>query len=217
MGGVIGAEARRKGVDVILGPVVNLQRSPDGGRHFEAFSEDPQLTAAIGAAIVRGMQALSNGRYCGLPAPPSSTLIPADRRRRQFGFPAGSWSTGTSRPRPGCWNPSPTRSISARPSITCRGRSRLRCRNPPVVCPGLHLRLCAQACTSAPAPRLCLQALSPGFACRPCLLPYDRHRSWSRCSSSATCSEVRDSASLRSAPSFLASFASRAYSVGRLR
>jgi beta-glucosidase-like glycosyl hydrolase len=44
MGHVIGAEARRKGVDVILGPVVNLQRSPFGGRHFEAFSEDPRLT-----------------------------------------------------------------------------------------------------------------------------------------------------------------------------
>ncbi|WFR67274.1 glycoside hydrolase family 3 N-terminal domain-containing protein [Curtobacterium flaccumfaciens] len=57
MGAIIGGEARRKGVDVVLGPVVNLQRSPFGGRHFEAFSEDPLLTARTGAAMVSGMQA----------------------------------------------------------------------------------------------------------------------------------------------------------------
>ena len=34
-------EARRKGVDVVLGPTINLHRSPLGGRHFECFSEDP--------------------------------------------------------------------------------------------------------------------------------------------------------------------------------
>lgn len=57
MGHVIGADARRQAVDVILGPVVNLQRSPYGGRHFEAFSEDPWLTAQLGVAMVEGMQA----------------------------------------------------------------------------------------------------------------------------------------------------------------
>ncbi|GAA3342118.1 glycoside hydrolase family 3 C-terminal domain-containing protein [Curtobacterium pusillum] len=56
-GAVMGGEARRKGVDVVLGPVINLQRSPFGGRHFEAFSEDPLLTAQMGAAMVTGMQA----------------------------------------------------------------------------------------------------------------------------------------------------------------
>ncbi len=55
-GVLIGDEARRKGVDVVLGPVVNLQRSPYNGRHFEAFSEDPVLTASIGAAMVAGIQ-----------------------------------------------------------------------------------------------------------------------------------------------------------------
>lgn len=50
------AEARRKGVDVVLGPTVNLHRSPLGGRHFEGFSEDPVLTAAMAAANVSGVQ-----------------------------------------------------------------------------------------------------------------------------------------------------------------
>ncbi len=49
-------EARRKGVDVVLGPTINLHRSPYGGRHFEAFSEDPLLTADLAAAYVRGVQ-----------------------------------------------------------------------------------------------------------------------------------------------------------------
>lgn len=56
-GAVAAAEARRKGVDVILGPTLNLHRSPLGGRHFEAFSEDPVLTADLAAAYVRGVQA----------------------------------------------------------------------------------------------------------------------------------------------------------------
>lgn len=58
-GVVSGQEARRKGVDVVLGPTINLHRSPLGGRHFEAFSEDPVLTADLAAAYVTGVQ--SNG------------------------------------------------------------------------------------------------------------------------------------------------------------
>ena len=56
LGGLLAGEARRKGVDVLLAPTVNLHRSPYGGRHFECFSEDPLLTGAIGAALVRGLQ-----------------------------------------------------------------------------------------------------------------------------------------------------------------
>ncbi len=55
-GAVAAAEARRKDVDVVLGPTINLHRSPLGGRHFEAFSEDPVLTARLAAAYVRGVQ-----------------------------------------------------------------------------------------------------------------------------------------------------------------
>jgi beta-glucosidase len=55
-GRLLGQEARRKGVHVLLAPTVNLQRSPLGGRHFEAYSEDPLLTAQIGAGYVTGVQ-----------------------------------------------------------------------------------------------------------------------------------------------------------------
>jgi beta-glucosidase len=57
LGRLLAGEARRKGVDVLLAPTVNLHRSPYGGRHFEGFSEDPLLTARIGVAYVRGLQA----------------------------------------------------------------------------------------------------------------------------------------------------------------
>ena len=56
LGRLLAAEARRKGVDVVLAPTVNLHRSPYGGRHFECFSEDPRLTGDIGAALVVGLQ-----------------------------------------------------------------------------------------------------------------------------------------------------------------
>jgi beta-glucosidase len=55
-GAVAAAEARRKGVDIVLGPTINLHRSPLGGRHFEAFSEDPLLSGVLAAAYVRGLQ-----------------------------------------------------------------------------------------------------------------------------------------------------------------
>ena len=55
-GAAAAVEARRKGVDVVLGPTINLHRSPLGGRHFECFSEDPVLTADLAAAYVRGVQ-----------------------------------------------------------------------------------------------------------------------------------------------------------------
>jgi hypothetical protein len=56
IGSLLAAECRRKDVDVLLAPTVNLQRSPFGGRNFEFFSEDPLLTAAMGGALVRGLQ-----------------------------------------------------------------------------------------------------------------------------------------------------------------
>ncbi|MFE0802196.1 glycoside hydrolase family 3 C-terminal domain-containing protein [Streptomyces sp. NPDC058812] len=58
LGRLLATEAIRKGVDVVLAPTLNLHRSPLGGRHFECFSEDPELTGRTGAALIRGIQAL---------------------------------------------------------------------------------------------------------------------------------------------------------------
>ncbi|MFD7403629.1 glycoside hydrolase family 3 C-terminal domain-containing protein [Streptomyces sp. NPDC059866] len=55
-GTLLAQEARRKGVHVLLAPTVNMHRSPLGGRHFEAYSEDPYLTGRIGAGYVTGVQ-----------------------------------------------------------------------------------------------------------------------------------------------------------------
>ncbi len=56
LGRLLASECRRKGVDVLLAPTINLQRSPYGGRHFEMFSEDPLLTGRLGVAYVTGLQ-----------------------------------------------------------------------------------------------------------------------------------------------------------------
>ncbi|MGK2950076.1 MAG: beta-glucosidase family protein [Acidimicrobiales bacterium] len=56
VGGGLAAETLAKGAHVLLGPTVNLQRTPLGGRHFECFSEDPVLTAHLAVAYVEGLQ-----------------------------------------------------------------------------------------------------------------------------------------------------------------
>ncbi|KAJ5653668.1 hypothetical protein N7490_000671 [Penicillium lividum] len=56
MGKVIGTECNAKNVGLLLGPTVNLHRSPLGGRNFEAYSEDPTLSGLLGAAFVNGVQ-----------------------------------------------------------------------------------------------------------------------------------------------------------------
>src|SRR5689334_12733286 len=60
-GRLLGQEARRKGVHVVLGSTVNLQRTPLGGRHFECYSEDPLLSGEIAAGFVRGVQSTGVG------------------------------------------------------------------------------------------------------------------------------------------------------------
>jgi beta-glucosidase len=55
--GVInGREHRAKGIAMVLGPGINIQRDPRWGRNFEMFSEDPLLTAALGTADIEGIQ-----------------------------------------------------------------------------------------------------------------------------------------------------------------
>ncbi|MCR5451383.1 MAG: glycoside hydrolase family 3 C-terminal domain-containing protein [Lachnospiraceae bacterium] len=55
-GEVLGEEARGRGKDMILGPGVNIKRSPLCGRNFEYFSEDPYLTKELAVPFIKGVQ-----------------------------------------------------------------------------------------------------------------------------------------------------------------
>ena len=61
VGRLLAAEARSKGVDLVLAPTVNLHRTPFGGRHFECWSEDPLLTGELACALVDGIQSQGVG------------------------------------------------------------------------------------------------------------------------------------------------------------
>ena len=56
VGQALADEAKMKGAHVLLGPTVNIQRSPLGGRNFECFSEDPYLSARLAVAYITGLQ-----------------------------------------------------------------------------------------------------------------------------------------------------------------
>lgn len=55
-GKTLGQEARCENINMILGPAINIKRSPLCGRNFEYFSEDPYLTAIMGNEYVKGLQ-----------------------------------------------------------------------------------------------------------------------------------------------------------------
>ena len=56
MGAALGREARAAGVQVLLGPAVNIKRSPLCGRNFEYYSEDPYLAGELAAGFIQGVQ-----------------------------------------------------------------------------------------------------------------------------------------------------------------
>ena len=56
MGKAMGEECVNFGVDLLLGPAVNIQRNPLCGRNFEYLSEDPLLSGKLGASLVKGIQ-----------------------------------------------------------------------------------------------------------------------------------------------------------------
>src|SRR2546430_12940425 len=56
VGQALAREAKLKRAQVLLGPTVNIQRSPLGGRNFECFSEDPYLSARLAVAYIKGLQ-----------------------------------------------------------------------------------------------------------------------------------------------------------------
>lgn len=55
-GKVLGEEARGRGKDVILGPGINIKRSPLCGRNFEYMSEDPHLSGELAVPLIKGVQ-----------------------------------------------------------------------------------------------------------------------------------------------------------------
>ncbi|KAJ9144179.1 Beta-glucosidase [Pleurostoma richardsiae] len=56
VGHLLADEAKAKGAHVILGPTINIQRTPLGGRGFESFSEDPILSGTLAASYCRGLE-----------------------------------------------------------------------------------------------------------------------------------------------------------------
>ncbi len=61
LGKRLGEEAQKEGVQVVLGPGINIKRSPLCGRNFEYFSEDPCVSGELGAAFVEGVQSQGVG------------------------------------------------------------------------------------------------------------------------------------------------------------
>lgn len=61
IGSALAEETRSKASHVLLGPTINLQRTPVGGRNFECYSEDPHLTAELAIPYVRALQASGIG------------------------------------------------------------------------------------------------------------------------------------------------------------
>lgn len=60
-GEILGEEARSFGVATLLGPAINIKRSPLCGRNFEYFSEDPYLSGELGSAYINGVQSKKVG------------------------------------------------------------------------------------------------------------------------------------------------------------
>ena len=107
VGVALGEETKARGCSILLGPCVNIHRSPLGGRNFESYSEDPYLSSRMAVAVITGVQsrgvsacikhfALNNSEYERMTI--SSEVD--ERTMREIYFPsfekavkeAGTWS-----------------------------------------------------------------------------------------------------------------------------
>ena len=106
MGEVIGNECQAEDVSIVLGPAVNIKRSPLCGRNFEYFSEDPYLAGKMASAFIRGVQSKHVGtsiKHFALNNQESrrmSISAEADERTiREIYFPAFEIAVRESQPR----------------------------------------------------------------------------------------------------------------------
>jgi beta-glucosidase len=92
-GVAVGQEFAGKGVDVALGPTVNIVRDPRWGRSFETFGEDPYLAGKLGAADVQGIQGqgvIAEVKHAAVYniEHPAGTVVVDDRTMREIYLPA---------------------------------------------------------------------------------------------------------------------------------
>jgi beta-glucosidase len=64
VGVLMGHQVRSKGANILLGPTMNIHRSPLAGRNFECYSEDPELSAQLASSFVQGMQSVDGVGAC---------------------------------------------------------------------------------------------------------------------------------------------------------
>lgn len=60
-GEAVGWEMRDSGIDICLGPNMDIARDPLGGRNYEMYGEDPILVSNIGVSFIKGMQSTGVG------------------------------------------------------------------------------------------------------------------------------------------------------------
>jgi beta-glucosidase len=104
---VLGSEAMAKGIDVVQGPDINIDRVPQDGRTFETLGEDPNLTGQLGVAVEHGMESQGAGAmpkhfavynqetYRNTPA---DDVIMSDRALHEIYLPAWQQSVAEGHP-----------------------------------------------------------------------------------------------------------------------